>query len=203
MTQETVKFELRSKIERGDSIRIELGCGRTKGQGFIGIDNKDLPGVDIIADLEEGLPFFPDDSVDLIYSSHFLEHVDNFENLMGECFRVLKKDGVMEIAVPHFSNPYFYSDYTHRRFFGLYTFHYFAEQENQLERKVPNFYTSARFRVLSQQLVFSSPFSSRKRWKRRLGALFNKSSYWQEFYEENLCYIFPCSEIRVTLAPEK
>ena len=48
---------------------------------------------------------------------------------MREITRVLKKNGKANIFVPHFSNPYYYSDYTHKRFLGLYTFYYFVETE--------------------------------------------------------------------------
>ena len=197
------KIDLTSRIKTGEGLKIELGCGPAKKNGYIGIDNVDLVGVDIVANLENGLPFLPDNSVDSVYTSHFLEHVNNFEKLMAECFRVLKRGGRMDVVVPHFSNPYFYSDYTHRRFFGLYTFHYFSEQKHQLERKVPTFYTDIRFRVLSQYLGFFSPFQKRNKWKKRIGKIFNRNSYWQELYEENFCYIFPCYELRAILTPEK
>jgi SAM-dependent methyltransferase len=203
MTAEIAKLEMQSMAGRGEAIKLDLGCGPTKREGFIGVDTKDLPGVDIVADIEKGLPFVPDECVDAIYSSHFFEHVDNLELLMAECFRVLRREGRMEVRVPHFSNPYFYSDYTHRRFFGLYTFHYFAAIENQLTRTVPNYYSDVRFRVLSQRLIFFSPFPRRDRWKQRLGRIVNRNSYWQELYEENFCYLFPCYELRVTLAPDK
>jgi ubiquinone/menaquinone biosynthesis C-methylase UbiE len=203
MTATRVTLDLRDKINSGEAIKLDLGCGSVKQSGHIGIDTKNFAGVDIVADIEKGLPFVPNDCVDAIYSSHFFEHVENLEGLMAECFRVLRREGRMEVRVPHFSNPYFYSDYTHRRFFGLYTFHYFAATENQLERKVPNFYTEVRFRVLTQRLIFSSPFPSRNRWKQRLGRIFNRNAYWQELYEENFCYLFPCYELHVTLAPDK
>src|SRR5215211_3969719 len=93
---------------------LELGCGTTKQQGRIDIDRRQLPGVDIVADLEYGLPFLPENSADAIYSESFLEHIDDFQLLMHEIWRVLKPTGKKHLFVPHFSNPYYYSDYTHR-----------------------------------------------------------------------------------------
>jgi predicted SAM-dependent methyltransferase len=51
--------------------------------------------------LEYGLPFC-DDSIDYIYSSHFLEHLykDEGERLVFEIYRVLKKGGRVRITVP-------------------------------------------------------------------------------------------------------
>ena len=133
-----VKIDLEQILKCGDAVIIELGCGHKKKEGRIGIDAVDLPMVDIVTDLEKGLGFLPDDSVDQIHSRSLLEHIENFENLVGEIVRILKKDGTAHIFVPHFSNPYYYSDYTHKRFFGLYSFYYFADHKDQPKRKVPN-----------------------------------------------------------------
>lgn len=198
-----IKVDINNLITSGKLIDLELGCGQNKINGRIGIDKQNLPTVDIVADIEEGLPFFPDNSVDEIYAKSFLEHVQNFENLMREIVRILKKDGKCYIFVPHFSNPYHYSDYTHKRFFGLYSFYYFVETKNQLQRKVPNFYTDIRIKILSQTLVFKSPFKGRQRFKRILGLIFNLNSKFQEFYEENLCFIFPCYGIDICFTPVK
>lgn len=203
MAEVLMKIDLESKIKRGDKIILELGCGPSKKEGRIGIDRLNLPNVDIVTDLENGLFFLPDNSVDEIHSKSFLEHIENFEFLMCEIFRVLKKQGRVYIFVPHFSNPYYYSDYTHRRFFGLYSFDYFVNSQYQLKRKVPNFYTNIRFRVISRRLVFHSPFLGRKLFKKIMNKLFNINSYMQEFYEENLCYIFPCCGIEFILTPDK
>lgn len=37
-------------------MKVEIGCGGTKNEGFIGIDRFELPGVDVVADINEGLP---------------------------------------------------------------------------------------------------------------------------------------------------
>jgi len=197
-----IKIDLDSLIESGKKVIVELGCGLQKKEGRIGIDRIDLPNVDIVSDLEGGLPFLPDKSVDEIHCRSVLEHIENFENLMREMVRVLKNDGVAYIFVPHFSNPYGYSDCTHKRFFGLYTFYYFVDTKRQLKRKVPNFYTDLRINIISQRLIFTSPFWFRKKIKRIAGFIFNCHRSLQEFYEENLCYIFPCYGIEVVFTPD-
>ena len=87
-----IKVDINNLIISGKQIVLELGCGQNKINGRIGIDNQNLPTVDIVADIEEGLPFFPDNSIDEIYAKSFLEHVQNFENLMREIVRILKKN---------------------------------------------------------------------------------------------------------------
>jgi hypothetical protein len=196
-----VKIDLEQMLSSGDAVIIELGCGHKKKQGRIGIDTVDLPTVDIVTDMERGLGFLPDCSVDQVHCRSLLEHIDNFEGLVGEIVRILKKDGTAHIFVPHFSNPYYYSDYTHKRFFGLYSFYYFTCHEDQPKRKVPNYYTDLRVKVMSQRLIFRSSFKVINPFKKLFGRFINLHSVLQEYYEENLCYIFPCHGIEIVFKP--
>jgi len=52
-------------------------------------------------DVKYGLPF-PDNSVDYLYSSHFLEHLfkEEARQFLKEAHRVLKKEGIIRIGVP-------------------------------------------------------------------------------------------------------
>ncbi|MSM40063.1 MAG: methyltransferase domain-containing protein [Geobacter sp.] len=201
--REIFNIELQQIFNRNMPIVIELGCGRNKTPGRIGIDRLNMPGVDIVADIEQGLPFFPDNSVDEIHSRSFFEHVENLEGLMREIVRVLKPDGTCHLFVPHFSNPYYYSDYTHNKFMGLYTFYYFVDDIYQLRRKVPNFYTDIRIRVVSQKLVIANPFKRLSLFKKPLEVIFNCNSMFQEFYEANLCWICPCYGLDLVFKADK
>lgn len=196
-----IKIDLQKIINGPDPVIVELGCGQKKKPGRIGIDKIDFPNVDIVADMENGLPFLPDKSVNQIHCRSVLEHLDNFENLMREIVRTLKNNGTAHIFVPHFSNPYYYSDYTHKRFFGLYTFYYFTDQNHQLKRKVPNFYTDIRINIKSLRLVFTSPFWFARQIKKLMGLVFNCHPRLQEFYEAHLCWLFPCYGIEIVFTP--
>lgn len=198
-----IKIDLEQIINSDKPVILELGCGPNKKKERIGIDKFDSSYVDIVADLEYGLSFFPDDSVDEIHSTHFLEHIKNFENLMREIVRVLKKRGKSYTVVPHFSNSYFFSNPTHKNFFGLYTLYYFTERKYQLKRTVPTFYTDIRIKIILQKLAFWSPFKRRSLIKKAFGKFINMSSKLQEFYEENLCYIFPCYGLEIIFTPDK
>ena len=197
------KIDLATVLGADSPTIIELGCGPKKRGGRIGIDRVDLPSVDIVADLEAGLPFLPDASVDEIHCRSVLEHIENFGHLLTEMIRVLKDDGRAHIFVPHFSNPYYYSDYTHKRPFGLYTFYYFTDQERQPRRKVPSFYTDVRIEILSLKLKFRSPVRLFHYPRKLLGALVNLHPALQEFYEAGLCYLAPCDGIEVILRPDR
>jgi ubiquinone/menaquinone biosynthesis C-methylase UbiE len=195
--------ELHKRLGQPEPIIIELGCGPQKIAGAIGIDRISLAGVDIVADLEQGLSFLPDNSVDEVHSRHFIEHVDSFEKLMREVHRVLKPNGKHFVTVPHFSNPYFYSDSTHRRFFGLYSFDYFSQPETQLRRKVPSYYVDFHFQIVHRKLIFKSVFPIRNLLKQIVQRLANISPYFQELYEEFFCYRFPCQEIYFMMLSQK
>jgi len=186
-------------IAKRNKVVIELGCGNNPQiKNAITIDVIDLEHVDIVADLNKGLVFLPDNSVDEIYSFHFLEHVNDLSFFMNEIYRVLKKGGKKMGSVPHFSNPYFYSDYTHRSFFGLYSFSYFSK-EKYFKRGVPNFYQDINFKINKITIVFYSPFFVRNVFKKIYNVIFNLNTYCQEYYESSWCYSFPAHEIRFEL----
>jgi predicted SAM-dependent methyltransferase len=182
---------------------LELGCGPNKPAGRLGIDRLALPGVDIVANLDEGLPFLEDNSVDEIHANSVLEHVDRLDVLMRDLWRVLKPGGRIHVYVPHFSNPYYYSDYTHRRFFGLYSFEYFSHRQVRFRRKVPSFYQAYAFETEAIALEFASPNRPIHRIKRLVQKVVNAAPRLQEIYEENLCYLIPCYGIQVVLRPVK
>jgi SAM-dependent methyltransferase len=198
-----IKVDLERLIRSGERVVVEMGCGDRKKPGRIGVDRVDLPQVDIVADLEAGLPFLPDRCVDEIHCRSVLEHIENFDYVFREMIRVLKDDGRAFIFVPHFSNPYYYSDYTHRRLFGLYTFYYFVEPARQLRRKVPTFYSDIRVEILSLRLKFRSPFRILHLPRKFFGALVNLHPLCQEFYEAGLCHIVPCDGVDIVLRPAR
>lgn len=184
-------------------IVIDLGCGPYKRSGSIGIDSLPLKNVDIVTNLEEGLHFIPDNYIDEVYSSHFLEHIHNIDKLLQDIHRILKPTGVHKAIVPHFSNPYYYSDFTHAIFFGLYSFDYYGTEATKLKRTVPNFYNTLKFNIIKRKLIFKSQFIIRQFIKRLPNFLFNINPFMQEYYEECFTGIIQCSEIYFEMTPEK
>ncbi len=81
-------------------LKLELGSGAGVKPGWIGLDLS--PKATVQCDiLEVGIPF-PDSSVHIVYSEHFLEHFYFWERdaILQECRRVLKAGGVFSVAVP-------------------------------------------------------------------------------------------------------
>lgn len=85
--------------------RLHLGCGKDIKGGWINIDIQDF-GQEIVRDITRGLPF-DDNSVDEIYTCHFLEHLngDDLLFVLSEIHRVLKPGREVFIRVPHSSEP--------------------------------------------------------------------------------------------------
>lgn len=184
-------------------VFVEIGCGPTKKPGAIGIDVLALPGVDVVCDVNKGLPFLPDASVDRIEAIHVFEHLSDLETVLREVTRVLKPSGECHIRVPYFANPHYYSDYTHKTPWGLYTLGYFCKDGWPYRRRVPNFYNDVRVRVISQKLVLSSMFLVPKLLKKLMQALVNLHPLTQEFYEEVLCWNIPASEMKIVFGRSK
>jgi SAM-dependent methyltransferase len=184
-------------------IRLDLGCGRAKQPGSVGLDRRSLTGVDVVADLEAPLPF-GDNSLDAVYSKSVLEHLDNFELVMEELHRTVKPGGEIYLLVPHFSSPLSFSDFTHRRFFGYYTFDYLVPEAQQTSpRKVPDFYTSFKFTILSKRLRFVTYFWWLRPGLRLWEWLVNSGEWWALLYESTLCYLIPCYNLEIRLLPLK
>ncbi|MFP3982372.1 MAG: class I SAM-dependent methyltransferase [Desulfurivibrionaceae bacterium] len=195
-----IRIDIDKRLHKEDQpVIIDIGCGQKKKPGRIGIDQFDLPEIDIVTDIEKGLSFLPQRSVDEIHCRSVLEHIHNFDFLLREIMRVLKEDGRAYVFVPHFSNPYYYSDPTHVRPFGLYTFYYYADFEHQLKRKVPNFYSDLRIQIISQKLVFRFEFALLGFLKKGLGRVINSCQWFQEYYEENLVYHLPAHGIEFVI----
>jgi SAM-dependent methyltransferase len=195
------KHNLLDRLLQSKHTVVEMGCGQKKRHaGAIGIDALDYPCVDIVGDVYEILANFPSASVDEVYSFHFIEHVADVPKLLAELARIVKPSGKVEFVAPHFSNPYFYSDPTHRSFFGLYTFCYYTS-ESPFARWVPSYGYQTRFSLIAVDLVFKSgrPFYIRHGIKRAIGSFFNSCTYLKELYEENFCYLFPCFELKYQL----
>ena len=196
---------LERACEPGARLEIELGCGdRKRHSEAIGIDLLDLPGVDIVGDVAQVLAALPKGCVQRVWSYHFLEHVEDVAIIMRELGRVCAPDAIVELTVPHFSNPYYFSDPTHRRSFGLYTMCYFCN-DYLFSRRVPRYGLIPEFELRGVDLVFKSPPRRYLRYgiKKMLQTIINSCRWMQEFYEEILCFMLPCYEVRYVLVRQR
>jgi SAM-dependent methyltransferase len=181
------------------TVILDIGCGPLKKKPeWIGIDMLDAAGVDIVGDIYEVLAAFPNESVDEVHSFHFFEHVPDVPLLLKELQRVLKKGGLIEVVVPHFSNAYFYSDYTHKTFFGLYSFSYLVH-DNILKRRVPTYTEHIQLELKKVQLRFKASLYINRPIRAFWQLLFNCTNLMKEWYEDSWSRNFPCYEIQFIL----
>ena len=158
---------VQADLDAGKPLKLDLGGGPNKKTNFYGVDHLNLDGVDILADLNTSFNLLPENSVKSIYSNHVLEHIENLEGLLREIYRITIPGGKIEIIVPHFSNPYYYSDPTHIRFFGLYSMYYFVDKNEQPSvRKVPAFYSDLRFHIKQIRVEFFRMNRATSGWRR-------------------------------------
>ena len=71
---------------------------------------------------------------DIVYSSHVLEHVNNLAESIDEIYRILKKDGITIIKMPHGSCGYAWGHPTHKRVAATNTFNYFGSYEEKYNK---------------------------------------------------------------------
>lgn len=101
-------------------MKLNLGCGRDIRPGWVNVDSVQMPGVDLVVDLDADphLPY-PDGSVEHIEGSHIIEHLHNPLPLMQELWRVAKPDAECVFRCPYGSSDDADEDPTHvRRLFA-------------------------------------------------------------------------------------
>jgi len=85
------------------NLKLNLGCGTKIRKDFINIDIRKLPGVDLIHDLKNPLPY-KDNTVDRIVAWDVLEHFPwrQTDTIFNDWVRVLKKGGKILLSLPNF-----------------------------------------------------------------------------------------------------
>lgn len=82
-------------------MKVNLGCGSEILEGWVNVDVRQLPGVDVVCDLKD-LSQFKDESWDACRMSHVIEHFTEAEavSVLGQVFCKLKKGGRLEVYCP-------------------------------------------------------------------------------------------------------
>jgi SAM-dependent methyltransferase len=85
-------------------VLLHLGCGMIDAPGFINVDLLDAPHIHLQTAVDN-LSVFADESVDLVYASHCLEHFGyrHRRTVVQEWVRVLKRGGWLRLGVPDFA----------------------------------------------------------------------------------------------------
>jgi hypothetical protein len=92
---------VRPEALAGETLKLNLGCGHVPIDGYVNVDMRDLPGVDLVAKLDE-LPIDPG-SVDEVFSAHVLEHFPREElirQMLPYWVTLLRPGGSFRAVVP-------------------------------------------------------------------------------------------------------
>ena len=136
-------------VESADTARsskkiLDVGCGWNKTPGAIGIDSNPRTHAEVIHDLGQ-VPYpFADNEFDEVVCRHVVEHVPDVMAFVTELYRITKPGGRITIVTPHYSNPDWPSDPTHRNHFNSYSFNCFID-----ERQLFPFYTDVKLKPIS------------------------------------------------------
>lgn len=130
--------KMQEKTEQPEAdtpLRLDIGCGKNKKEGFVGLDQYAMEGVDLTCDLSKHRWYFKvdqfqhpaliladnkmlmlaDNSVDEVHCSHFIEHLTATERVrfMNELYRVMKPGAKATLIAPHWCSNRAYGDMTH------------------------------------------------------------------------------------------
>ncbi len=111
-------------------LKFNLGCGHSPQSGWVNVDIAALPGIDVVADLDncrtQPLPF-ADGSVSTMQMLHVLEHIKDTLALMQELHRIAEPGARLLVRSPYGSSDDAYEDPTHIQRFFMNSFTYFAQ----------------------------------------------------------------------------
>ena len=164
---------------------LNLGSGRRKIPGAVNVDVSSEVGADLVHDLAVVPWPLQADTFQEVHAQDVIEHLSETVQVMEEIHRVCRNGARVHVTVPHFSSGNAYTDPTHRRLFGYFSFDYFDETH------VFGFYSAARFRRTRAQIVFYPTLLNKL--VRRL------ANRWPLAYERRWAWIFPAWFLSIEL----
>jgi predicted SAM-dependent methyltransferase len=169
---------------------LDLGCGKKKRDGAIGVDISDRHGADIIHDLNIFPYPFLDDEFEEIYLDNVLEHLENPLKVIEEIYRICKYGGVVKIIVPYFRSNWAFIDPTHKHFFTVNSMDYF-DPRSLISKKYD--YTDAHFYI--EKIIFNESLSMR--WTKRLATIL--ANQFPKHYELYFSHLYPLDQLSYIL----
>ena len=174
---------------------LDVGCGQNKFPGAIGIDANPRSHADVIHDLGVFPYPFADNQFDEIICRHVIEHVPDVMAFVVELHRVTKSGGRLKFVTPHYSNPDWATDPTHKNHFNSYSFTCFVPKDTPFP-----FYTDAELRPLKTYVSLANLWKAlgveflvnldqrwpafrftRKFWEFYLSTILRGKELWFEF----------------------
>ena len=173
---------------------LDMGCGRNKRPGAIGMDRVKLPEVDLVHNLNQ-IPYpIKDNFFDEVYATHVIEHMDSVLAVMEEIHRICRPHARVTLITPHYTDSISWQDPTHQWHLNSYSFSYFEPSYHT------NHYTQARFKIIRKEVEMASI------WKVlgfqfliNLDNRFPGLRFVRKFWEQYLCFLFRGKQLTFTL----
>ena len=156
---------------------LNLGCGYKHHDNAINVDVTQDTNPDILHDLNRVPWPFREHHFREVFAHDVVEHLDNFISIMEEIHRVCQDGAIVSITVPHFSCANAFTDPTHRHYFGRFSFDFVTGEADH------SFYTRARFRKRSCQIIFQPTLVNKIVWR--------IANRFPTEYERRWAWIFP------------
>lgn len=179
---------------------LDIGCGPAKQAGAFGIDQFDLPGVDLVCDLNQTWPL-EDGRFDHAVFRHSIVHLASLEHALREARRVVRKGGMIEVISPHFSSDNAFTDPTMNFSTGWRTMDYYCANGSMIY----GYYGQLGLRIRYRRIyLYRAELKTPKHrllsaliWP--LEALVNAAP---RIYEKFFCFVLRGNEIRYLLEAE-
>ena len=168
------------------SVVLDLGCGKKKRHGTIGVDFNASTNPDIVHNLNEFPYPFNTASIDKVIMDNTLEHLQDLISVMEEIYRIVKPGGSVKIITPYFRSVWASADPTHLHFFSTISFTFYDPNHIICQRYQ---YSIARFNTL--KIVFNETIKADP--LKKLIVAFANRFPWT--YEYRLSHFFPLDDI--------
>ena len=159
-------------------IRLDLGCGNNKMEGFLGVDISSHTQADFLCDFNKFPWMFSrvmrsenkinvaviekitDNSVSEIFCSHYIEHTEDIKSFMEEIYRIVIPKGVVRFIAPYYSSIRAMQDFTHKRFISENTFLYFVKDWIEAN-KLDHYNINCNFQIESIKYIYGPEWKAR------------------------------------------
>jgi predicted SAM-dependent methyltransferase len=165
---------------------LDLGCGKKKRPGAIGVDYSDRHDADIVHNLNVFPYPLQDEEFDEIYLDNVLEHLDDPMRVMEEVHRIGRSGGQVKVIVPYFRSVWAFIDPTHQHFFAVDSFAFY-DPDHIICRRYD--YVKTRFKV--EKVVFNETLPNR--WFKKL--IIKLANRWPNRYEYYFSHLIPLDDI--------
>jgi len=130
-----------SIIDRARLIDLDIGCGRAKQPGYVGLDYQRGPGVDIVWNISR-TPWKPIQSMSCrrLLMSHVIEHIPPEKRfaVIDECWRIIHPTGQLFIACPYAGSMYDTGHLEHYPSPNEWAFHFFDPEYHFWRTRLPH-----------------------------------------------------------------